>query len=271
MQDEDFGLQLKKEIPRTAELDAELKTLKSSYEKMAFIHKYVKNKMKWNGYDNIWALEGVKSAWKDKKGTSGEINLILVNLLKDAGLDANPVLVSTLEHGRVNKLVPSSQQFDKVMAYVKINEKSRDKIYVLDATDKLTPSHLIPQDVMFSDGLMLEKPDKHMFTWAWKTLWDEKQGFKNSVILQAEIDEQGLMKGVASVNSFGYTRVNRLHDLEQGQDKFVEEYFISDNPVAKIDSFSVTNEDNDSLPLLQRFQFSEPIPASGDYKSFFSK
>jgi hypothetical protein len=266
MEDEDFGLQLKKEIPRTADLDAELKTLKDPYEKMKTIHKYVRKNMEWNGYDNIWALEGVKSAWKDKKGTSGEINLILVNLLKDAGLDAYPLLVSTREHGQINQFVPSTRQFDKVMAYVKIPQMTQDKIYVLDATDKYTPSHLIPYDVMYSEGLLIEKLDTYQ--WGWKTLWSEKQDFKNMVLLQAEIDEQGLMKGSASVNSFNYTRVNRIPDLKKGKDKFVEEYFTSNNPIAKIDSFSVTNEDNDSLPLVQNFQFSEPIQASGDYKYF---
>ena len=42
MQDEDFGVQLKKEIPRTAELDAELKNLSDPYVKMKTIHNYVK-------------------------------------------------------------------------------------------------------------------------------------------------------------------------------------------------------------------------------------
>lgn len=266
MEDEDFGLQLKKEIRRTADLDAELKTLKAPYEKMAAIHKYVRKNMQWNEYDNIWALEGVKSAWKDKKGTSGEINLILVNLLKDADLDAYPVLVSTRQHGQVNQFVPSTRQFDKVMAYVKIPAADGDKFFVLDATDKYTPSHLIPQDVMFSDGLVIEKLDTYQ--WGWKTLWNEKQGFKNVVILRAAIDEQGMMKGNASVNSFDYTRVNRIPDLKKGKDKFVEEYFTSNNSITKIDSFSVTNEDNDLLPLIQHIQFTEPLQASGDYKYF---
>jgi len=267
MEDEDFGVQLKKNIPRTSDLDAELKTCKSAYGKMLTIHSYVRKNMEWNGNDNIWALEGVKSAWKDKKGTTGEINLILVNLLKDADLDAFPILVSTREHGQINQFVPSVRDFDKVMAYVKISESGQEKTYVLDATDKFTPSQLIPYDVMYSQGLVIEKLDT--YEWGWKTLCDEKQGFKNLVLLQADIDETGLMKGKVSVNSYDYSRVSRIPDLKKGKDKFVEEYFTSDNPAAKIDSFSVANEENDSLPLVQDFQFSEPIQASGEY-SYFS-
>jgi hypothetical protein len=132
MEDEDFGLQLKKDIPRTADLDAQLKSITDPYLKMKLIHSYVRKNMEWNGVDGIWALDGVKSAWKDKKGTTGEINLILVNLLKDAGLNAHPLLVSTRENGFVRTDVADVDQFDKVMAYVTIDSN----VYVLDANDQ---------------------------------------------------------------------------------------------------------------------------------------
>ena len=47
MEDEDFGLQLKKEIPRTADLDAELKTISDPYRRMVAIHNYVRKNMEW--------------------------------------------------------------------------------------------------------------------------------------------------------------------------------------------------------------------------------
>ena len=102
MEDEDFGVQIKKEIPRTADLDAQLKNINDPYMRMKIIYEYVKKNMEWNGSPGIWALEGVKAAWKDKKGTAGEINLILINLLKDAGLNVKPILVSTHDNGLVN-------------------------------------------------------------------------------------------------------------------------------------------------------------------------
>ncbi|MEP7374886.1 MAG: hypothetical protein ABI675_15925 [Chitinophagaceae bacterium] len=268
MEDEDFGQQLKIEIQRTADLDEQVKGLSLPFHKMAAIHKYVRDNMVWNGYDNIWAFEGVKAAWKIKKGTSGEINLILINLLKDAGLNAEPVLVSTRDNGQVDQSVASIRQFNKVLAYVTIRENGADRIYVLDATDKLTPPHLIPENVMYTVGLVIKKPGKNFYQWEWKLLWKETQGFKNIVILNAEIDEQGQMKGMASVNSFDYTRVNRLADLKKGIEKFIEKYYTADNPPIKIDSFFTANENIDSLPLEQKFRFSESIPGSGDYKYF---
>ena len=47
MEDEDFGVQIKKEIPRTADLDAQLKNINDPYMRMKIIYQYVKRI--WNG------------------------------------------------------------------------------------------------------------------------------------------------------------------------------------------------------------------------------
>ena len=119
--DEDFGRQLKKDIPRTSDLDKMLVAETSPLKKMKIIHKYVRDNMEWNERESIWALEGVKSAWKNKKGTSGEINLVLINLLKDAGLTVRPVLVSTRDNGMVNTAMPNNAPNAQAIAIFKMS------------------------------------------------------------------------------------------------------------------------------------------------------
>lgn len=267
MEFEDFGVQIKKDIPRTADLDAMLQKITDPYQKMTTIHSYVRKNMEWDGTISFWTNSGVKSAWKDKKGTSGEINLILVNLLKDAGLKASPLLVSTRSNGRVSTSFADYYQFDKVLAYVTIGEK----VYVLDATEKYTPSNMIPYDVMYSEGLAISKVDLEHFdtsNWGWKTLWDETPGLKEVVVVRGVIDEEGLMKGEASVSSFNYSRIKRMPALKKGKDKLLERFFTAQNPSVKIDSITIQNEDVDTLPLVQQVQFKQPVNASGDYKYF---
>ena len=262
MEDEDFGQQLKKNIPRTQELDEKLKNITDPYHKMVIIHEYVRKNMQWNGMDNIWALDGVKSAWKDKKGTSGEINLIMVNLLKDAGLNAHPVLVSTKGNGRVNTAFSDYHQFDKVMAYVRLG----DKTYTLDATEKYTPAKLIPLDVAGTEGLVIEKLET--FEWGWKMLWNEQQEFKTNVLLNAELTPNGQLQGYASVLSDQYARLERAAKLKEGKEKYIEHYFTSRYAGIKVDSLVIENEDTDSLPLVQKFNFTASSNASGDYHYF---
>jgi hypothetical protein len=268
MEDEDFGIQIKKNIPRTAELDAQLKNIADPYQKMKTIYKYVQDNMAWNEYMGIWAADGVKSAWKDKKGTVGEINLILVNLLKDAGLNTHPILVSTHDNGIVNAMdagtyeSPGFFQFNKVMAYVDID----GKVYVLDAAQKETPVHMIPQDVLMTEGLVIEKIET--FDWGWRTLWNQNLQSKNVVQLTGSINEEGKLEGEARITSFDYARLPRLSIARKGKDEFSKKYLSA--PGINIDDVSFENLDSDSLPLVQKIKFNQSLTASGDYKHFTS-
>jgi hypothetical protein len=260
LDDEDFGKQLKKDIPRTAELDKLLQNVNDPYQKMYMIHKYVRDNMVWNNYDNIWALNGVKSAWKDKKGTSGEINLILINLLKDAGLNVTPLLVSTRDNGIINTAVPGYSQFNKVLAHVVIGDRS----YILDAVDKYTPSYLIPKEVMASEGLLIKKPDN--YDWGWINLWDDKHQQKSTTFINAEINSKGLMEGIASITSTDYGKMVFMPEVRKGNDKLKEVHLSV--PGITIDSFVVTNAAIDTLPLMQDFKFTVPVSSSGKYNYF---
>lgn len=268
MEDEDFGLQVKKEIPRTADLDAELKSVNDPYMRMKIIFRYVKKNMEWNGNPGIWALDGVKAAWKDKKGTAGEINLILINLLKDAGLNVKPILVSTHDNGIVNTAeagtfyYPGYYQFNKVLAWVII----ANKVYILDATDKDTPVDLIPPDVIATEGLVISKIET--FEWGWESLWKDNLQYKNMVLLRGNIDKDGKLSGEASVNSFDYARLSRIPTARKGKKEFTEKYFSSNNPGITIDSIRLENLDADSLPLVQNVYFNQQLSSSGDYQYF---
>lgn len=262
MEDEDFGLQIKKEIPRTADLDLALKNVNDQYMRMKVIYNYVKKNMEWNGNPGIWALDGVKAAWKDKKGTAGEINLILINLLKDAGLDAKPILVSTHDNGLINTGVAGTNQFNKVLARVVIG----DNTYLLDATSKETPVDLIPPDVIATEGLVISKIET--FEWGWESLWKDKLEYKNMVLLQGEIDTDGKLVGEASINSYDYARLERMPIARKGKKDLTEKYFTPTIPGIAIDSIQIENIDADSLPLVQRVYFNQQLNSSGEYQYF---
>ena len=260
--DEDFGVQLNEPIKRTEDLESAIRDIKDSLRKMLTIYEYVKKNMAWNDYTSIWALKGVNAAWKEKKGTSGEINIILINLLRGAGIKANPVLASTHEHGRINPIDPGTWQFDKVMAFVHIHDKS----YVLDATDKNSSPRLIPLDVMYTQGLLILTTDS--LQWGWIPLWDDKIGYNTLININAVINDEGVMQGDANIYSSEYARTERLSALKDGKEKFIEKYFASPNPGIHIDSVDITNEENDTLPLMQKISFSQKLNSSGVYKFF---
>lgn len=258
LEDEDFGMQMKKNIPRTKDLDILLKGINDDYTKMKIIYDYVRKNMNWNSGESFYTTEGVKAAWDKKSGTNSEINLILLNLLKDAGLKARPILVSTRDNGTVNPMYPFLGQFNNVLAYVPIG----NNFYVLNGADKYNPAGLIPYDVINTEGFVVDKDSS-----AWVTLSNNNQIYKNTVFIFAAINDSSVMEGNATVNSYDYSKNPRVKKWKASKESFGE-YFTKDYSGIKIDSLNVSNADNDSLPLEQKIQFRMPVNSSGDYKYF---
>jgi hypothetical protein len=269
MTSEEFGKQLLNNIPNTEALDDSLKGTTDPYRRMMVVYYYVKNNMHWNDRNSIGTQQGIKASWKEKRGTNGEINLILISLLKQAGLEPFPALVSTHGHGKVDLNKPSFQRFDRLMVFIKIN----DQEYVLDAANKFTSPKQIPWDVQYSNGLVIFSnglaSEKYLNVRSeLKPLWNKKDAFKDLVQIQGNIDDDGVLTGDATVTSYEYSRSKRMVDLQQGKDQFLDKYFIAGNSAIHIDSSLLVNENVDTLPLKQKVWFSEKLNSSGSYKYF---
>jgi hypothetical protein len=257
LDNDDFGGQLHRNVPHTKDLDLALSSLTDSLARMGAVYNYVRDHMDYNGDMRIYS-DGIRSAWDKKSGSTADMNLLLVNLLRDAGFDARPLLVSTRYHGHTNPFYPLLSQFDETMAYVRLG----DQDYVMDASDKYTPYWMIPEEVQYTDGLMVDKD-----TPRWILLANDQDRYKTVVILSGDMDSTGKLTGSASVSSFGYSRSDRLPDLKKGMPHFKDKYFQMSG--FKVDSVTVEDADNDSLPLKQSLDFTGQLGNSGQY-TFFS-
>ncbi len=158
MEDEDFG----KQLNRTGHLKEQVEKINSMYsdpiDKMAAAYEFIKNKMVWTRSYRLFANEGIRKPYTEGGGTSAEINLNLVGLCHDLGLDANPVLVSTRNNGKLRVGQVILTQFNHVIASVKIN----DQIYLLDCTDSYCPYYILPRNTLNGKGLILTETS---FSW----------------------------------------------------------------------------------------------------------
>ena len=258
LKDEDFGKVIEKNFKGADELLVSANALPSDYAKMTTIFSYVRKGFGWNGIYSHYALEGLKKVWDKKGGNAAEINLLLINLLKEAKLEVYPLLVSERDHGRVDGSYPFLGQFNKVVAQVMINGKR----YVLDATDKLTPPDMIPFDLLNTNTFLVEKKSTGVIA-----LTDDSRMMKNFTGIQSEIDENGKVKGRVSVLSYDYARVDRVNDYRKGsKEKLIAKYFQKEISNIEIDSIEIRNESDDSLGLEQKFHFTTAMPSSGEYR-----
>lgn len=135
---EDFGKELGSTNYFKEDLDQLLSGILKPEDKMKTIFQFVKSKVKWNDYIGYYTDNGVKDAYKEGSGNIADINLMLTAMLNYAGLDANPVLLSTKDNGI--PIYPTRSGFNYVIASVKLNNET----ILLDATNKYNIPGMLP-------------------------------------------------------------------------------------------------------------------------------
>lgn len=255
LEERDFGSQLTKELPDADAVQAQWSVVSNPYTKMKSIHEYVKSNFSWNGLYSKYADNGLKETWEKKTGTNGAINLILINLLKGAGLQADPLLVSERDHGKIDTLYPYLNQFSNVVAYVTIG----DKHYILDGTDKQTPSAMIPFDLLNTTGFIVHKKNPKLLS-----ITDAAKKNFSVISVVGTVTDSGTMQLNTTANYYDYSKIEKKTKYNQDRKRYQDELFASYTRV-RLDSFSITGAALDSVPLQQAAQLDYALEKTGNY------
>jgi len=256
---QDFGRQIRLKIDECQDYVASLSG-KPEFDRMRAIHQYVIGNTEWNGTYGV-VSDGVRTLWKKRAGSSADINLLLVNLLQHAGLEAYPMLVSERGNGKINKSSPFIDQFNNVYAAVYIN----DKKYYLDATDRFTPSHEIPFSILNTTAYIVNNRNGGLLD---ISEMNGKQ--RDAIVVQARLSDDGECSGRVLLSNKEYSRSDVLPKYKRlGQEKYINDYVIRDYANVTIDSFTVQNPENDSMALNQTFRYKMQVQTTGEY-SFVS-
>ncbi|MDX5442697.1 MAG: DUF3857 and transglutaminase domain-containing protein, partial [Hymenobacteraceae bacterium] len=108
-----LGRQLKVNKSTTELASKNTTEAKDPKSKMIALYNFVKHNTGWNGINTVFASQNLDKVLETGKGSSSEINLLLIQLLQSAGLQAEPLLISTKKHGNVQTIYPDISQFDK--------------------------------------------------------------------------------------------------------------------------------------------------------------
>jgi len=252
----DFGRQIDKSISGTEDFIKQVKLLPSPEDKMKAVFNYVRSNVVWNGLYTKYTMEGVKDAWQKKSGSSGDINLLLINLLKEASLEAYPMLVSERFHGKVNVDYPFIDQFNSVFAYVPINNKK----YYLDATDKTIPAHVTPFNILNTTAFIVNRKAGGL-----TDITNDTVQYKEFISVNLELADNGTIGGEVSVQSRDYARIKKLSDYKSDKELFIKKYFIVDGTNFTAKDLQLSNIENDSMSLKQQCALSGSLNTSGDY------
>lgn len=211
-------------------------THESDEAKIQSVYDFISQEFEWNGVNDFLVDDGIKDIFESRTGSSSELNLLLAQMLRELDYDANPVLISTRDHGYMNPQNVLLTQFNNVVIRVDLDEQT---YYLLDATEGGRPITLLPEKDYNGAGLLIKRGEYQWFDIPLKESSSVMYSF-NGVV-----DKGGYLSGTLDGQSSGYYAVNGRHRVHsEGGDEYVKAVLRSAiDP--EIDSVTVMNaEDN---------------------------
>jgi hypothetical protein len=261
LESELFGKQLNRSGFLNSVVESIIDSSAGEYDKMAQAHATILNKMRWDERNRVYATRSLRDAFNEGVGSSGDINLLLVLLLRELGLESNPVLISTRENGMVHPARVMLSQFNYVIAHVRLDSID----YLLDATDKNCPLFLLPVRCLNGKGRLITDNSS-----SWIDL-ESRQNYQWLSIVNYKIDEERKLTGTIQNQAKNYAAYQKKSALSN--DPEYKKYISSlENrfPGAKVLDYSIENLDNLIIGVKENIEMtiSDAINSSGNLLFF---
>ncbi|MBH8557576.1 DUF3857 domain-containing protein [Hymenobacter negativus] len=250
--DEEFGGRLGSHI---GFMQDQLQGLATKYpalmDRAAAVREMVMAAVRYDGTDRYYAAEPLRKAFDAHRGTSADVNLLLLAALREAGIPAHPLLLSTRDHGSVSKEYPLLERFNYVAALVPLVD---GKDLLLDATEPLLPCGVLPPRCLNRVArLITKKPEDSR----WVDLAPALRRVRYQQVALA-LDAQGGLTGKVHDEHGGYAAAEaRARLAGQGEKKYLatatqrHESWTLTKP-------ALTHADNVEKPLVLDYEFTQP-------------
>ena len=187
-------------------------------EKVAAIYEYVGKNYQSNNYNWIWMSQSMEKLINNKKGSPSEINLLMINLLRRAGIQAFPVAISTREHGQINPFRVTLDAFNHIITAIENDDQS---ITLIDAAAWPCPPGMLPEEDLNQEGMLMRSTKD--ITWV---PLQNKANMRSAFQSDLTIDENGKVSGKINFSETGYGAVSaRIYSKGINAETFVQELF----------------------------------------------
>lgn len=230
---------------------------KTPLETTQILYQFVQDNIAWNEVEDINPDHSLDDCFTEKKGTNSEINLTLLALLKKAGIEAYPLLISTRDHLKPMNFLPYLYQFNQTLVVAMIDEK----VYYLDASHKGYPMSVLHPNNLNLEGWLVIGEEKGQ----WVMIEPSKS--KRTVVPSLTVAEDGTVSGKISTRLSGYNALNcRLAVEKSGEEAYIEKAYKSDLPNTDFEnlSFEQLKDKNANLKETVEINSTDMAQVAGD-------
>jgi hypothetical protein len=221
----------------------------SDREKVNAVFNHLVQNYQWNSYHAMYPDVELSALLLSKTGNGTALNLLLVALLREAGMEASPVLVSTFDHGSVQKAYPDLSQFNDVITSVRLYGKDQ----LIDVADAFTPYTMLPMHDINGEGYLMDLSDSR---WVKLKTEKSKKSFTN-VELTFNDAVQQMIRVRSQYNDYGASEMRQKVANCEDYEAFAESYLIKTDKGLMLDSIWFSE-----LKVLDK-----PLKVGADYRS----
>jgi Transglutaminase-like superfamily/Domain of Unknown Function with PDB structure (DUF3857) len=211
----------------------------SAMQKINTIYDWVNENIEWD--DDLWyyATKSPNDVYKKRKGNSADLNFMLIGLLREAGVEANPVILSTRENGKTFLDFPFLRQYNHTIAHVELN----GKMLLLDCGDLNRPPGMIRTDALNGKGYLVKKKDS-------KWIDIEPQTSTQISVANVTMSEDGALKGSIGFQFKGIAGAEKRKETDRDESGNTLKAALSKKyPDWHVDSVLLKNLKNSREPL----------------------
>lgn len=211
---------------------------KAPIEKIEVVYDFVTHNCNWNERNSIYNSQKSSSFIESKIGNTADINLYLVNLLKAAGIEAYPVLISTRSNGNITKLFPLLSQFNRMIAVAILPNGN----FFMNAASEEGSFRFPGQNDFVDEGFVIRKDNPDWM----KMNIDHKS--KQMYLIEVNFDDQGFPEYRISSQYDGYDAQGMRLGLRKSDNQFIYDQLKNKN-ITKMDTAVIENQTVLARPL----------------------
>ncbi len=251
----DFGEYIEKNAAVRKKAEELRKQGGSETDILRRIYSYVSDYMMWNGYSDYTSSASMGKIYSKARGNAADINLMLLSMLRVAGIEADPVIMSTRENGLVNPLFAIISKFNHVVVAALADGKK----WLVDATDPVRPFNMLPKECLNGQGWLVNS-----FGGSWVDL-SNGEHYGKDINLEMRLDEKGDLNGTATTiyESYDAWQVRKFCSL-QGEEAY-RDFTQSEKSNWKITGLELENLKELEEPVIEKITLAIPdaVDAAG--------
>lgn len=187
---------------------------------------------------------------KTRSGSAADKNMFFLTLLKAAGIDAKPCLISTSDNGKFRETWVQLHQFNQLLVCI----ADSGSYEFFDTADPFTPQYLLPSNDITEYGLLILKEKGKIVTIPAPLSLNMK-----AVKCTAELHVDGSLSCQAALRYEDYSAAAMRQRLSQESlQKIAESLLEKKYSNFQIDTCFVENQKSLEIPLVFHLHFSVP-------------